>query len=77
MQHLQQGLASVKDIKLLGRESEFLTLFQFHNSAMAKLGERQGTLQQLPRFVLELLAVSGLAASANEAGFVPVTNWND
>ena len=62
IQQLQQGLGSAKDIKLLGREGEFLAQYSVHNSQSARVAQFQATLQQLPRMILELLAVAGLAA---------------
>ena len=61
MQHLQQGLGGAKDVKLLGRETEFLDQYRVHNVESARAGQLQLTLTQLPRLWLELLAVSGLA----------------
>lgn len=61
IQHLQQGLGGAKDVKLLGREADFLEQFRMHNAQSARVGQLQATLQQLPRLWLELLAVSGLA----------------
>jgi ABC-type multidrug transport system fused ATPase/permease subunit len=61
IQHLQQGLGGAKDVKLLGRETEFLEQYRLHNVQSARVGQMQQTLQQLPRLWLELLAVSGLA----------------
>ncbi len=61
IQHLQQGLGGVKDIKLLGRETEFLEQYRLHNTQSARVNQLHQTLQQLPRLWLELLAVSGLA----------------
>jgi ABC-type multidrug transport system fused ATPase/permease subunit len=61
MQHLQQGLGAAKDVKLLGRESAFLAQYRRHNDGSARAGRRLQTLQQLPRLVLEILAVCGLA----------------
>jgi len=61
IQHLQQGLGGVKDVKLLGREASFLNQYRLHNVRSARVAQLQGTLQQLPRLWLELLAVSGLA----------------
>jgi len=61
VQHLQQGLNGVKDVKLLGREQDFLDQHNVHNIQTARAGELQTTLQQIPRMVLELLAVLGLA----------------
>jgi ABC-type multidrug transport system fused ATPase/permease subunit len=61
IQHLQQGLGGTKDVKLLGRETDFLEQYRVHNVQSARVGQLQSTLQQLPRLWLELLAVSGLA----------------
>ncbi|MFZ5875356.1 MAG: ABC transporter ATP-binding protein [Nitrospirota bacterium] len=62
IQHLQQGLGGAKEVRLLGRESDFLAQYWMHNSGSARVGQRQVTLQALPRLLLELLAVCGLAA---------------
>ncbi len=62
MQHLQQGLGGVKDVKLLGREDEFFAQYWLHNVGSARSVQHEQTLQQLPRLFLELLAVTGLAA---------------
>ncbi len=61
IQRLQEGLGGAKDVKILGRESEFLAQYRLHNVQSARMGELQTTLQQFPRLWLELLAVSGLA----------------
>ena len=61
IQHLQQGLAGAKDVKLLGRETDFLEQYRVHNVQSARVGQFQSTLQQLPRLWLELLAATGLA----------------
>lgn len=61
LQHLQQGLGGAKEVKLLGREKEFLAQFNIHNSQSARVSALQITLQQLPRLWLELFAVIGLA----------------
>lgn len=61
IQHLQQGLGGAKDVKLLGRETEFLEQYRLHNAQSARAGQLQATLQHLPRLWLELLAVVGLA----------------
>ena len=62
IQYLQEGLGGAKDVKLLGRERDFISQYQRHNSGSAKVGKRQTALQALPRLWLELLAVAGLAA---------------
>lgn len=61
IQCLQEGLGGVKDIKLLGRQTEFLEQYHWHNAESARVGRSQATLQQLPRLWLELLAIGGLA----------------
>lgn len=62
IQHLQQGLGGAKDVKLLGRESEFLAQYWAHNSGIARVCQLQATAQAMPRLGLELLAIIGLAA---------------
>lgn len=57
IQHLQQGIGAVKDIKLLGRESYFFNQYHEHNKKSAFSYQKQQTLQALPRFFLEFLAV--------------------
>lgn len=64
LQHLHQGLGGAKDVKLLGRESDFLTQFHSHNIKSTRVGKLQATLQSFPRLMLELLAVTGLAILA-------------
>jgi ABC-type multidrug transport system fused ATPase/permease subunit len=60
IQHLQQGLGGAKDVKLLGREDDFLFQYATHNASSANVARRQNALQQLPRLWLEWLAVMGL-----------------
>lgn len=62
IQRLQEGLGGAKDVKLLGREADFFAQYQMHNTGSARVGQRQATLQQLPRLLLEFLAICGLAA---------------
>ena len=61
LQHLQQGLGGVKDVKFLGREADFLEQYRLHNAQSARVERNLNTLQQLPRLWLELLAISGIA----------------
>lgn len=61
-QHLQQGLGGAKDVKLLGREGDFLAQYRVHNTQSARVGQLQATLQQLPRLWLEFLVMAGMAA---------------
>jgi len=61
IQHLQQGFGGAKDIRILGREDEFLAQFNTRNLRTARVAQYQATLSQLPRLWLELTAVMGLA----------------
>lgn len=61
IQSLQQGLGGAKDVKLLGRETDFLEQYRMHNDQNARVGQLHSTLLQLPRLWLELFAISGLA----------------
>jgi ABC-type multidrug transport system fused ATPase/permease subunit len=63
VRHLQQGLGAAKDIKVLGREDEFIAQYRTYNEGAARVGQRQSTVQQLPRLFLELLAIVGLAGA--------------
>jgi ABC-type multidrug transport system fused ATPase/permease subunit len=61
IQHLQQGLGGAKDVKLLGRESDFLEQYKIHNIKSTRAWKLQSTLQNFPRLMFELLAVFGIA----------------
>jgi ABC-type multidrug transport system fused ATPase/permease subunit len=61
LQHVQQGLGGVKEVKLLGREEQFLAQYRRHNDESSRAGQSAMTLQQLPRLWLELIAIVGLA----------------
>jgi ATP-binding cassette, subfamily B, bacterial PglK len=61
MQHLMQGLGGVKEVRLLGREEDFLARFDVHNTQCARMERSLETLQKFPRLWLEVLAVTGLA----------------
>jgi len=60
IQHLQEGLGGVKDIKLLGREDEFLENYAHHNFGSAKIQRNQSMLQHIPRLSIEVLAICSL-----------------
>ncbi len=61
IQHLQQGLGGVKEVKLYGRENDFLRQFSLHNYESARTNGNQVMIQQFPRLGLEFLAIFGLA----------------
>jgi ABC-type multidrug transport system fused ATPase/permease subunit len=60
IQHLQQSLGSIKEVKLLGRESDFILQFNTDVSASAQAWQKQSALLQIPGLWLELLGVLGL-----------------
>jgi len=60
IQYLQQGLGGVKEIKLLGREEDFIARYSEQNQGSVRVVGLQNTVQQLPRLWLEVLAVAGL-----------------
>jgi ATP-binding cassette, subfamily B, bacterial PglK len=61
LKQLHQGLGGVKDVILLGRESDFLNQYASHTQQSMKMNQRQLALQQMPRLWLELLVIIGLA----------------
>jgi ATP-binding cassette, subfamily B, bacterial PglK len=61
IQYVQEGLGGVKEIKLLGREKEFIDNYSIHNLACSKVVQLQNTLQQMPRLWLEFLAIGVLS----------------
>jgi ABC-type multidrug transport system fused ATPase/permease subunit len=61
LQHLQQGLGGVKDVKLLGREIDFLSQYEYHNRQSTRMLRIAKALSQFPRFWIEFLAIFGLS----------------
>jgi ABC-type multidrug transport system fused ATPase/permease subunit len=61
LQHLQEGLGGVKELLLLGREEEFIRRYREQAMGYARVSTRQNTLQELPRLMLEIIAVGALA----------------
>lgn len=61
IQNLQEGLGGVKDVKVLGRENEFLDQYNLHNIKTAKAGQLYQTVLALPRLWLEFIAIIALA----------------
>lgn len=62
MQHLHQGLGGAKDVKIFGREKEFVEQYRYHAVQSARMNQMQTTLQQFPRLWLELVTIMGLSA---------------
>jgi ABC-type multidrug transport system fused ATPase/permease subunit len=61
IQYLQEGLGAIKEIKVLGREQEFLRRFEHEVGETTRIGRGYGTLTSLPRIWLEFLTLVGLA----------------
>lgn len=61
MQHLQQGLGGIRDIKLSGREAFFQDRFVEHAEGSGRVSQRRVAMKSIPRLWLEFLAVAGLA----------------
>ena len=62
IQHIQQGLSSIKDVKILGRENEFLERFSVHNTRGVMAERFQFILASVPRLFLEFVVILGLVA---------------
>ena len=61
---VNEGLGGIKMTKVLGRESHFLARFEEASAAFANVGMIRAVLTELPRLVLEVVAVLGLLAVA-------------
>ena len=60
VKHIQQGIRNIKDLKILGKEKEFFNYFKFHIENYTKIEGKIFFLKNLPRFNLELIAVTTL-----------------
>lgn len=60
IQHIQQGLGGIKDVKVLGREMYFIKKYITHNQGSADVGQIQVFMQSLPRLWLEMLSVAAI-----------------
>jgi ABC-type multidrug transport system fused ATPase/permease subunit len=61
IQHLQQGLGGVKDVKILGREDYFISEYSEQLTGSAAVVRRYNVSQMMPRTGLEILTITGLA----------------
>ena len=62
IQHIQQSLGGIKEIKLLGCEEHFLKNYQTHNQLAAHVTRQHCVMVQLPRLALEVVGVASLGA---------------
>ena len=60
IQHLQQGLSGIKEVKISGREKNFLEIYKFHNTGSASSNRKQSMIVALPRIFIELAAICGI-----------------
>lgn len=60
IKHIQQGVGGIKEIKLMGREFEFLNQYNRYNNIFAEAARKQGFLLSLPRLFIELVAIMTL-----------------
>ena len=60
IQHLQQGLGGVKDVKILGREDYFVSEYSDQLLGSAEVTRRSNVSGMLPRTGLEILTITGL-----------------
>ncbi|MDC3067736.1 ABC transporter ATP-binding protein/permease [Paracoccaceae bacterium] len=62
IQHIQQGLGGIKDVKITGREELFIQNYDIHNVKAARIGALINTIQGIPRLWLDLLAITAIVA---------------
>jgi ATP-binding cassette, subfamily B, bacterial PglK len=60
IQKAQEGLGGAKDVKLLGREADFIANYNIHNLNASLVERKQYALSQIPRLWLETIGVMGL-----------------
>ncbi len=61
IQHLYQGLNSIKEIKILNRQETFLNNFAFHHKELTKINTKIGFIDHVPRVWLELMLILCIA----------------
>jgi ABC-type multidrug transport system fused ATPase/permease subunit len=60
IQKAQEGLGGIKDVKILGREINFIDCYGLHSNNAALVERKQNALSNLPRLWLETIGVLGL-----------------
>src|SRR5262249_48005963 len=53
IQHLQQSLGGIKEVKLLGREADFIRQFELNDTASSLAAQKQAALLLVPGYWLE------------------------
>lgn len=80
IQKAQEGLGGIKDVKLLGKESNFIYSYGHHTLNASIVERKQHALSYLPRLWLEtvgvlgltLLVVLALQKTASPSGVIPI-----
>ncbi len=62
LKHVQQGLGGIKDVKLTGYEKYFTDQFRTHTFEANNVGKKQTIVGQLPRFFMEFVMITAIAA---------------
>jgi len=60
IKEIQNSFGNFRETIMLGLRKLFFNRFQGHNKAFALIGVKRDTIIQLPRFLLELLSVTGI-----------------
>jgi ABC-type multidrug transport system fused ATPase/permease subunit len=60
IQHLQEGFGGAKDVKLLGREGEFLSQHERHLGQSIRIKRIYSVILTLPRSFMEIITIVGL-----------------
>lgn len=74
IQFLQQSLASIKEIKILGREMRFIDEYADARNRAASILTRLLIWQSVPRALVEPMAVGALTVAIVAVGFSPATD---
>ena len=60
LQHLQEGFGGAKDVKILGRENEFLSQHEKHLGESIRINRIYNVILTLPRSFMEIITIIGL-----------------
>jgi ABC-type multidrug transport system fused ATPase/permease subunit len=80
IQKAQEALGSIKDVKLLGKESNFINIYGKHTINASLVERKEYALSNIPRLWLETIGVLGLTLlvvvilqkTANPADVIPI-----
>jgi ABC-type multidrug transport system fused ATPase/permease subunit len=60
IQKAQEGLGAVKDVKLLGREAEFINQFRLNDGNLSLIESKQLALSWVPKYWIEVVGMMGM-----------------